>query len=70
MIKVSLLSIKLSILLFGASIAHNLSWGEPVCDSCYDEVGDNQFCFNNEGDCKEDQRDNQIAESHCYKEDP
>jgi hypothetical protein len=68
MIEVSLLSIMISILLLGVSAGHNLSWGDPVSDFCYDEVGDNQFCFNNEKDCIKAQRDNQIVESHCYKE--
>jgi hypothetical protein len=69
MIKVSLLSIMIIILLVGVTVAHNLSWGEPLSDFCYDQVGDNEFCFNNEEDCNKDQKGNQIAESNCYKED-
>jgi hypothetical protein len=65
-IKITLLSIMISILLFGV---HSLSWGEPVSSFCYDEVGDNQFCFNDEKHCNKDQKTNQIAESHCYKKD-
>jgi len=69
MIRVSLLSIMISVLLFGLSFVHNLSSGESVSGFCYDEVGDNEFCFNNEEDCNKDQKGNQIAESNCYKED-
>jgi hypothetical protein len=69
MIRISLLSIMISVLLFGLNVAHNLSWGESVSGFCYDEVGDNQFCFNNEKDCNKDQKRNQMAESSCYKED-
>ena len=68
-IRISLLSIMISFLLFGLSVVHNLSWGESVTGFCYDEVGDNEFCFNSEEDCNKSQKDNQIAESNCYKED-
>jgi hypothetical protein len=43
--------------------------GETLSSFCYDEVGDDQFCFNNEGDCNKDQKSDQIPESHCDKED-
>jgi hypothetical protein len=69
MIRITLLSIMISMLLFGLSVVHNLSWGESLSDFCYDEVGDNEFCFNNEEACNKDQNGNQIAESNCYKED-
>ena len=69
MIRITLLSIMLSVLLFGLSVVHNLSWGESVSGFCYDEVGDNEFCFNNEEDCRKSQKGNQMAESNCYKED-
>jgi hypothetical protein len=69
MIKITLLIIMISMLLFGLSISHNLSWGESMSGFCYDEVGDNQFYFNNEKECNKNQKGNQIAESNCYKED-
>jgi hypothetical protein len=69
MIRVSLLSIMISLLLFALSIVPNLSLGESVRGFCYDEVGDNEFCFNNQEDCNKSQKDNQIAESNCYEED-
>ena len=68
-IRISLLSIMISLLLFGLSIVPNLSLGESVRGFCYDEVGDNEFCFNNQEDCNKSQKDNQIAESNCYEED-
>jgi hypothetical protein len=68
-IRISLLSITISLLLFGPSIVPNLSSGESERGFCYDEVGDNEFCFNSEEDCNKSQKDNQIAESNCYEED-
>ena len=56
-------------LLFGLSVVLNVSWGDTLSSFCYDEVGDNEFCFNNEEDCNKSQKDNQIAESHCYEKD-
>ena len=67
-IRISLLSIMISLLLFGLSIVPK-SLGESERGFCYDEVGDNEFCFNSEEDCNKSQKDNQIAESNCYKED-
>ena len=67
-IRISLLSIMISSLLFGLSLLPNLSSGESVSDFCYDEVGDNEFCFNSEEDCNKSQKDNQIAESNCYED--
>ena len=69
MIRISLFSIMISMLLFGSSIVLNVSWGDTLSGFCYDEVGDNEFCFNNEEDCNKSQKDNQIAESHCYEKD-
>lgn len=69
MIRISLLSIMISLLLFGPSIVPTLSLGESERGFCYDEVGDNEFCFKSEEDCNKSQKDNQIAESNCHKED-
>jgi len=68
MIRISLLSMMISLLLFGLSIVPNLSLEESVRGFCYDEVGDNEFCFNSEEDCNKSQKDNQIAESNCYED--
>ena len=69
MIRISLLIITISLLLFGLSIVPTLSLGESERGFCYDEVGDNEFCFRIEEDCNKSQKDNQIAESNCYEED-
>jgi hypothetical protein len=69
MIRISLLSIMISLLLFGLIIVPNLSLGESERCFCYDEVGDNEFCFNSKEDCNKSQKDNQIAETNCYEED-
>jgi len=66
--KFILLEIATSILLLVSGI-HSLSWGESVKSFCYDEAGDNEFCFKNEKDCNKEQSDNQIAESPCYEDD-
>jgi hypothetical protein len=64
MIKITLLIIMISMLLFGLSVIHNLSWGESMSGFCYDEVGDNQFCFNNEKECNKKQRAIAIKNTH------
>jgi hypothetical protein len=69
MIRITLLSIITSVLLFGLSVVHNLSWRKSVSGFCYDEIGDNEFCFNDEEDCNKSQKGDQMAESNCYKED-
>jgi len=69
MIRIHFLSIIVGILLILVSNSHNLAWGDSVSGFCYDEVGDDQFCFNNVDDCNKAQNSNQIAESHCYKEE-
>jgi len=56
-------------LLFGLSVVLNVSWGDTLSGFCYDEVGDKEFSFNNEEDSNKSQKDNQIAESHCYEKD-
>ena len=68
MLKFILLGIMTGILLLLFEI-HSLSWGESANSFCYDEAGDNQFCFKNEKNCNKQQSDDQIAESPCYEED-
>jgi hypothetical protein len=69
MIRIHFLSIIVGILLILVSNTHNVVWGDSVSSFCYDKVGDDQFCFNSEDHCNEAQNSDQIAESHCYKED-
>jgi hypothetical protein len=69
MIRIHFLSIIVGILLILVSNTHNLVWGDSVNGFCYDEVGDDHFCFNIEADCNQAQNSDQIAESHCYKEE-
>ena len=69
MMRIHYLSIILGILLILVSNTHNVVWGDSVSSFCYDEVGDDQLCFNNEANCNVAQNSDQIAESHCYKED-
>jgi len=59
----------ISVLLFGLSVVHKLSWGESLSGFCYDVVGDNEYCFNNEEYCSKSQKGDQMAESNYYKED-
>jgi hypothetical protein len=50
----------------------SLSYPSPVnadADYCYDQVGDGHHCFEKEKRCDKAQKDDEIAESHCYKED-
>ena len=68
MIKI-LLSVIISIVLFVVGIADNLSSGESATGICFDEVGDNRFCFNDMEHCNEVQKRDEMAESNCYKED-
>ena len=69
MIRIHFLSIIVGIVLILVSNSHNLAWEYSVSSFCYDEVGDDQFCLHNEDDCNKAQNSNQIAESHCYKEE-
>ena len=34
---------------------------------CYDQVGDEQFCFDMKKKCENQLEDDRIAESKCYK---
>lgn len=36
---------------------------------CYDQVGDGHHCYQKENSCQKAQKEDDIAESHCYKED-
>jgi hypothetical protein len=39
-------------------------------DYCYDQIGDGHTCFETKNKCIQGQQRDDIAESHCYKEDP
>ena len=38
-------------------------------DYCYDQVGDGHPCFDTKQKCRQEQKSDDIAESHCYNED-
>lgn len=38
-------------------------------DYCYDQVGDGEPCFHTKIQCRQDQKNDAIAESPCYNED-
>jgi len=38
-------------------------------DFCYDQVGDGHSCFDKKGKCDNAQKDDEVAESPCFKED-
>jgi hypothetical protein len=68
MIKIPL-SVIISTVLIVAGIADNSTRGESAAGFCFDEVGDNRFCFNDPENCNEDQKRDETAESNCYQED-
>ena len=38
-------------------------------DYCYDQVGDGHNCYKTKQKCRNEQKHDEIAESHCYIED-
>ena len=38
-------------------------------DYCYDQVGDGHPCFDTKKQCRQDQKNDEIAESPCYNKD-
>lgn len=44
-------------------------WADSDKDFCYDQIGDDHFCFTTIQKCKHQQKHNEIAESPCYNED-
>ena len=44
----------------------NVAWSDE--DFCYDQVGDGQHCFEVLQKCKNQQRNDDIAEIHSYSE--
>ena len=38
-------------------------------DYCYDQVGDGEPCFHTKIQCRQDQKNDEIAESPCYNKD-
>jgi hypothetical protein len=49
--------------------SYNILFADSDKDFCYDQVGDGHFCFDTKEKCKHEQKHDEIAESHCYKED-
>jgi hypothetical protein len=58
----------LSIALVNTS--YNIAWSKSDNDKdyCYDQVGDGHFCFSKK-ECRQDQKNDEIAESPCYNKD-
>lgn len=64
--------ILLSVIIITSSITlSSLSYESVNADKefCYDQVGDGRYCFDKEGKCDNAQKDDEVAESPCYKED-
>jgi hypothetical protein len=38
-------------------------------DYCYDQVGDGHSCFDTKKQCRQHQKNDEIAESPCYNKD-
>jgi len=51
------------------SSSYSVARADSDKDFCYDQVGDDQFCFNTKQKCKHEQKHDGIAESPCYNED-
>jgi hypothetical protein len=51
------------------SSSYSVAWADSDKDLCYDQVGDDQFCFTTIQKCKPEQKHDEIAESPCYNED-
>ncbi len=53
------------------SASVGLAWADsdPDKDYCYDQVGNGHFCFDTKQKCKQEQKHDDIAESHCYNKD-
>jgi len=52
-------------------ISYNFAWADSHSDKdyCYDQVGDGYFCFDTKLMCRQEQKHDEIAESHCYNKD-
>jgi len=50
------------------SISYNVAWADSHRDEdyCYDQAGDGNFCFDSKAKCRYEQKNDEIAESHCY----
>jgi len=66
LIKGNLLAVFTIMLVCSLSYA---TWVNAINSYCYDQVGDSRHCFDNKEKCKKAQKDDHVAESHCYKED-
>jgi hypothetical protein len=63
--QIILLSIIISGLFLGIfSLSHDLANAD--IDFCYDQVGDDQYCFEKKEKCEIASKDDSMAESPCY----
>jgi hypothetical protein len=64
---VAIMTLTLAIII----ISYNFAWADSHSDKdyCYDQVGDGNFCFDTKQMCRQEQKHDQIAESHCYNKD-
>lgn len=62
------ITIAIAILSFSIISLNYISSVNADSDYCYDEVGDGHYCFEKETICESAQRQDEIAESHCYTE--
>jgi hypothetical protein len=66
--KKNILVITIVLLSFSIISLNYISLVNADSDYCYDQVGDGHHCFEKEKSCERAQRQDEIAESHCYTE--
>jgi hypothetical protein len=64
--KKNILAITIVLLSYSIISINYISLVNAESDSCYDQVGDGHYCFQNEKRCESAQRQDEIAESPCY----
>jgi len=68
LIKKNILAITIVLLSFSIISINYLSLVNADSGYCYDQVGDGHHCFEKEKRCERAERQDEIAESHCYTE--
>jgi hypothetical protein len=53
------------------TFSYNFAWSDSDRDKdyCYDEVGDGHFCFDSKHNCRQYEKQDELAESPCYNKD-
>ena len=49
--------------------SYNIAWSDSDKDYCYEQVGDGHLRFDSKHTSKQEQKNDEIAGSPCYKED-